>query len=167
MRKPRAFLLVLLLALAGLPLAGCETTPELSPMQKRQITARVLDGGYENVFRATMTVIQDNGYIIKNADLATGLITAEVNREEAHLSVAMQNLLFGKVDNRGTIVEISAVLNKLNDQASEVRLNIQQKTYNASGNSVDVDTIYDQKVFDGLFNDFQIEIKRREALGSK
>lgn len=71
-------------------LVGCATGPQLSQMQIRQLTTKMIEGSYENVFRATMAVLQDQGYIIKNTDMNSGLIVANIDRETSNFSQAMQ-----------------------------------------------------------------------------
>ena len=162
MRSPRLSYVLALVILAG----GCATTPKMSPMQLRQITTRTIQGGYENVFKATMTVLQDNFYIIKQTDMEAGLIVAEVNREASGWSQFLQALgSEGEISNKGTVVEASAVVGKLSETTSEVRITIQEKTYSSTGKTTRVKQLKDSEVYRSLFNDITIEVKRREALG--
>jgi len=162
MRSPRLSYVLALVILAG----GCATTPKMSPMQLRQITTRMIQGGYENVFKATMTVLQDNFYIIKQTDMDAGLIVAEVNREASGWSQFFQALgSEGEIPSKGTVVEATAVVGKLSETTSEVRITIQEKTYSSSGKTTRVKQLKDSEVYRSLFNDITIEVKRREALG--
>jgi len=74
---------------------GCAVQPQLSPLQKRQITTRLFDAGYENTYRSILTVLQDQGYIIKNTDMNTGLINATIDREAGKGSQVTQALIHG------------------------------------------------------------------------
>jgi len=133
-------------------------------MQMRQITTRNFDGNYENVFRATMTVLQDNGYIIKNTDMASGLIIANIDKETSKGSQFWQAVWAGYVWNKGTQVEASATVGKLNDAQSEIRMIIQEVNYGQYNNKNAIKTITDPKIYDALLNDIYIEVKRREAI---
>ena len=151
---------------------GCEVTPKLSPLQKRQITTRMFDCSYENAYRATLTVLQDQGYVIKNTDMDSGLIVGTVDRSASGSSKFWQALAFGYVPDKGTVVEASCMVNKLSEKSSEVRINIQEVKYGQS--SVFSGTgkqgskqIYQHEMYRNLFNEILVEIKRREALEKK
>ncbi len=150
-----------------LSLSGCATTaPQISPMQMRQFTTRNFEGNYENVFRATMTVLQDQGYIIKNTDMNSGLIVAQIDREASKSSQFWQAMFsqHGYIQNKGTLVETSVTVNKLNDAQSEIRMIIEEGTYGSFNNKTDIKTITDPKIYDAFLNDVLIEVKRREAI---
>ena len=85
----RVFTLIVVLVIV----LGCAVQPQLSPAQKRQITSKVYEAEYETTFRAVLTVIQDQGYIIKNTDMNTGLINATIDREEEMGSQVAQALI--------------------------------------------------------------------------
>ena len=148
-------------------LSGCATAaPQITPMQMRQFTTRTFDGNYENVYRATMTVLQDQGYIIKNTDMNSGLIVAEIDREASKGSQVMQALFSqnGYIANKGTLIQASATINKLNEAQSEIRVTIQEVTYSSLNSKTDIKTIKDPKVYDSILNDVYVEVKRREAI---
>ena len=88
-------------------MVGCATAPQMSPMQMRQITTRTIECSYENAFRATMTVLQDQQYVIKETDMDTGFILANVNRQTGGGTQLFQALLVGKYDT-DTLVDVSA-----------------------------------------------------------
>ena len=138
-------------------------------MQIRQLTTKTMEGIYENVFKATITVLQDQGYIIKNTDMNSGLIVANVDRATSGGSQFTQALFGGYVSDKGTMVEVSCMVNKINDTTQELRINIQETKYGQSSKwsgtgTQDVRRIYDEKVYQGLFNQIITEVKRREAM---
>ncbi len=158
---------VLSLLVCALFIGGCATTgPKISPMQMRAFTTRNFDGDYENVFRATMTVLQDQGYIIKNTDMGSGLIVAEIDRETSKGSQFWQYMFSsnGYIANKGTLIQVSATINKLNVAQSEIRVIIQEVAYGSFNSKTNIKTIEDPKVYDALLNDILIEVKRREAI---
>jgi hypothetical protein len=66
--------------LAGfLFLSGCATkkAPEMTPLQIQALQTRDFEEGKGIVFPSVISVFQDLGYTIKNADKDTGLIMAE------------------------------------------------------------------------------------------
>lgn len=145
-------------------LVGCAAGPQLSQMQIRQLTTKMIEGSYENVFRATMTILQDQGYVIKNTDMNSGLIVANIDRETSGGSQFMQALFLGSITDKNTVIEVSATVNKLNEQTQELRLNIQETNYSGSGAKQKINQIYDEKVYQNLFNEITLEVKRREAM---
>jgi len=145
---------------------GCvQQKPQLSPMQKRQITTKMVDGNYDNLFASTMTVLQDHEYVIKQTNKDTGLITAEVNKDAGFATKFFTTNKYGNVSNSGTKVEVSAVISKLSSTKNEIRLSIEEKTYNNSGGTTASKQLYQPEVFQTLFNDITTEVKRREAFG--
>ncbi len=84
---------------------SCQVQPKLSPMQKRQITTRMFECDYECGYRASLTILQDQGYVIKNTDMDSGLILASVDRKTSGGSQVLQALLLGYVSDKGTDVE--------------------------------------------------------------
>jgi len=160
--------IILLLSIFFL-LSGCATAPRLSPMQKRAITTKIIEGGYENIYRSILTVLQDQGYIIKNTDMNTGLITSTIDRESDSGSQFAQALFLGYVADKGSEIDVSIMVNKVNDSKSEVRINMQEVKYGQSSkwsgsSKQNVRHILDTEIYNSLFNEIQIEVKRRKAL---
>ncbi len=146
--------------------SGCiQQQPPLSPLQKRQMSTRMVEGDYDNVFAATMTVIQDHEYVLKQTNKETGLITAEVNKDAGFTSKFFTSNKYGYTANSGTKVEVSAVVSKINPTKSEIRLSIEEKVYNSNGGTTSSTQLYDVETFGTMFNDITTEVKRREALG--
>ena len=149
--------------------SGCASA-KVSPMQKRHITTHQIEGSYENVYRATMTVIQDQDYVVKNTDLASGLIVASIDREAAKASQFWQSVFVGTTLgiasswHKGTIIELSATLGKINDNLQELRMNLQETRYNKYGGKTDIKQILDAKIYQEFANQVTVEVKRREAL---
>jgi len=143
---------------------GCVTTPVLSPMQIRNITTKHIEGSYENIYRACITVFQDQGYIIKNTDMNTGLIAANVDREESKNSQFWQAFWTGYIYNKGTEVEVSCMVNKINETSSDVRISTQETRYSAYGGKTQIKQIYEEELYRNLFNEIITEVKRREAI---
>ena len=146
----------LVFAIAILMAIGCATGTKLSPMQKRQMTTKLIEGSYEDIYRATMTVLQDQDYVIENTDMNTGLIVARVRREKR------SGIIRANPD-KLTEIEITSVVNKLNDTNSEVRLSILETVYDKSSKR-DAKQVYDPRVYQNFFNEIIVEVKRREAM---
>jgi hypothetical protein len=145
---------------------GC-AAPEtpLSPMQKRQITTKQIEGSYENVYRAAMTVTQDQGYILKNTDMNSGLIVAAIDRETSKSSQFWQEFWMGSVYDKGTFIELTLTVGKISEALQEVRMSLQESRYNQFGGKTDIKQVLDPQVYQELANQIIVEVKRREALG--
>lgn len=148
-------------------LTGCATTPKLSPMQIRSLTTRNMEGGYENIFRSCLAVFQDQGYIIKNTDMDSGLIVANIDKETSKGSQFWQAFWAGYIYNKGTQIEVSCIANKVSDNASDVRINIQETDFAQWGNKTNIRRIYNEELYRNLFNEIKVELKRREVMMGK
>ncbi|MDD5428453.1 MAG: hypothetical protein PHI58_04360 [Candidatus Omnitrophica bacterium] len=77
MKKIRFFILICALSIG---ICGCVTTPEFTPLQRRVIESKELEGTFEDAFKATITVLQDKAFIIKTTDYNGGTLYAESER---------------------------------------------------------------------------------------
>ena len=145
--------------------SGCASRANLSPMQKRQITTHQIEGSYENVYRAAMTVLQDQGYVVKNTDMASGLIVASVDRETSKSSQFWHEFLLGEVWDEGTFIESTITVETINDSLQEIRISLQETRYTRYGGKTDIKQLVTPAVYQELANQITVETKRREALG--
>lgn len=162
----KTFFVSIIAGVALLFLVGCASIDaDLSPMQKRQITTKQVEGDYENAFRAAMTVLQDQGYVVKNTDMASGLIVANIDRETSKSSQFWQEVLVGGIYDKGTFIEATITVGKINNTLQELRMSLQETRYNQFGGKTDIKQITEVKAYEELANQITIEVKRREALG--
>ena len=153
---------LVLLALAVL--SGCATTG-MSTMQKRTIETRELAADYKTSFRAVMTVLQDNGYIIKNAQMDAGLITAEKNIEAGAGEQILETLFVGADKAiKGRVYEVSLTLEEWSPELTKARVSLQKVEYDASGRGRSTQNVSDPATLKQLFEQVQVEIERRKAL---
>lgn len=140
---------------------ACATppAPTLTPIQKQQIQSRTYDSGHkkEDLFNAVVTVFQDKGYIIENAHLDTGIVTAT---SESTNTTDFWQALGGTSSQMKT--KITATVQKYG-QGTRVRLNLlnvsNSKTKSCNGWGIcNTDTnssdkvIYDNQVYTAIFN---------------
>ncbi len=158
--------LVLASLLGLLVFTGCETTPEMSPQQRRSLQIRTFDSTYKNVFNAFKTVLQDEGYIIRNQDFSGGMILAEATKSSNHGAVkflrAFANNGNDYVTSEG--YSISVNLEEINKTATESRL-ILQKTQNMKRGSSIGNELLDPAVYKNIYQKVSVEIQRRQASG--
>lgn len=70
----------LMLTAVGLTFAGCavqQQKPPMTPLEIQSIQTREFESPKKIVFASVVSVFQDLGYTLKNADLNTGFINAE------------------------------------------------------------------------------------------
>ena len=133
-------------------ISGCATT--LPTLQRRSIESRDLEGTFEDAYKATLQVLQDYGYIIKNTDFDSGVIQGETG---------IQKGWFGIMTN----FEITATLEQFGENRVKERLSLikKQKTsspkYGTQENSYIVD---DPGLFQKLYDDIQKEMFIRRNL---
>ncbi|MCX5679790.1 MAG: hypothetical protein NTZ95_03945 [Candidatus Omnitrophica bacterium] len=133
-------------------LAGCATV-QLTPDQKRTIEARELEGVYEDAFKATLQVLQDNGYVIKSSDHASGVIQGETGVKMGW---------FGRMDN----TEITVTLEQFGANTVKERMTVVGKVKVSSqyGTHEDSKNIDDPELFQKLYNEIQKEMFIRKNL---
>ena len=145
--------------LAGLSilLIGCSnSTPQLSQMQIREMTTKEIQADFKTTFKATMSVLQDQDYIIENTDFNSGLIVAEkeVNKETTAGDVLM-TIFVDLRHNRNGKVKVSATVASVSDNVTKLRINIQEKnirrgTFGSADETIT--NIQDKRVYEVLFN---------------
>jgi hypothetical protein len=154
----------MLAALSVLFIVGCATQPPMSPQQRRALQSRTFESTtMDNVFRAFKTVLQDEGYVIKNQDMNGGLIVAEIQKSDSNS--AFWGALAGSGDYKtGQVYEVSVNLESVNKSTIETRLTLQEKSLMKSGGSQG-NEILDAKVYQTLYQKIKTEVERRKAQG--
>ena len=157
--------------LAGLSilLIGCSnSTPQLSQMQIREMTTKEIQADFKTTFKATMSVLQDQDYIIENTDFNSGLIVAEkeVNKETTAGDVLM-TIFVDLRHNRNGKVKVSATVASVSDNVTKLRINIQEKnirrgTFGSADETIT--NIQDKRVYEVLFNQISTEVERMKAM---
>jgi len=146
-----------LLAMTVLFCVGCVTASgktQKTQLQTREYQTRSYDtNDYKMVMKAVLNSLQDEGYIVKNAVLDLGLLTAtkEINVEDKG-QVLLQKLL--RKDKatwpKNATYEATANVSEFGSE-TRVRLNFQVKTYNNRGGVQGVRQISDAKFYQDFF----------------
>ena len=80
---------VIVLMIASVLVTGCMTTakkPAMTPLQIQSLQSREYESKKDIVFPSIISVFQDIGYTITNADIQTGLISAESSSQSDFMS---------------------------------------------------------------------------------
>ena len=148
----------LLAVCAVCSLCACSTSSRgsypgvMSQLQIREFQTRAFDTADTLlVMKALLNVLQDDFYIVKNADAALGLVTAtkEIDVDDR----GFWSRLFSDKDDRwkkNSIVECSGTVS-LYGKRTRVRMNFQVKTYDNSGAVMEVVQVQDQKFYQNFF----------------
>jgi hypothetical protein len=137
--------------------------PQKTQLQTRQVQTREYDtNDVKLVMKAVLNVLQDDGFIVRNAQLELGLLTAtkEVDlRGNGSGNDFWSNFFRGIDRNRG---QGEAIFNKLKQiessinisefgKQSKVRANFQVKILDNQGNTVEVYQVEDPKYYQDFF----------------
>ena len=149
------------LAIAFLVISACVSTPapppipKLTQLQIRQIqTRKYSDINTKGVMKAVIAALQDDGFIVSNADLDLGLISASV--ESYQLDKATKGYVeFWYGAGQGTYqttkrIEASITVHQ-HGETIKVRINLLAKAITNAGGLVWSQPIYNPKVYQNLF----------------
>ena len=148
---------------------GCQTTPSLTPQQRRTLQTRIYEAPYGTVFRAFKTVMQDEGYIIKNQDITGGLIVAEAqSTNRAGMFFQTLSLLDNSSHpyanyRTGQTYSWSVNLEEIQKDRIETRLILQRSDTFSQGGQVGMEVLKPE-VYRNIFIKVNNEVARRKAL---
>jgi len=128
--------------------------PEKTQLQIRQYQTRTYDVDSEIlVLKAVANVLQDEGYIITNAESDLGLITAE---KEASIEDGTEKffaILFAGANARykkSQIIESTANVSQFGEQV-KVRMTFRLKAYDNRGDLITLGQIEDEQFYQNFF----------------
>lgn len=141
-------------------LAGCAPHPqvddEATQLQVRQIQSREFDtSDTKLVMKSMMNVLQDEGYIVKNAVADLGLLSAEKNIDVENKTAAVLLTVLSSSNNprwdKHQVREVSANISEYGCK-TRVRVNFQTKTMDNYGCPTKVETVKDPQVYLEFFD---------------
>lgn len=143
-------------------LAGCvmpAPEPMMTPLEIQTLQSREYDSTKEIVFRSIVSVFQDIGYTITNADIQTGLISAESASESDFASKFWLGVA------RVSQTKATAFVEQIGNKA-RARLNFVEvrRTSSDYGQMDRHDTpVTDAKIYENAFNRIEDAIFVRSA----
>jgi hypothetical protein len=141
--------------------AQAKKPPEISGLALQQIQSRDYEVGKEVSFPSVMTVLQDAGYRIEQADKDTGLITGTASTKSA----TTYNIFWGFGKKKKTPVVSAFVEDR--GRGSRVRLNFVLSTTKSrvyGVGSADEEPMTDPAIYRDAFERIEKEIFVRQAL---
>lgn len=137
---------------------GCATTgvtPQKTQLQIREFQTRTYDtNDTKMVLKAMLNVLQDEGYIVQNANVELGLLTATKEIDIENKGEAFLALFFMGANARwkkNSIIESTANVSEFGTQA-RVRVNFQLKVLDNKGGILEVKQIEDEKYYQDFFS---------------
>jgi PBP1b-binding outer membrane lipoprotein LpoB len=155
MKKTLTFLSAI--CACALLLTGCvqSHTAPMTQLQTREIQTRDFDtANTKLVMKTMMNVLQDEGFIVKNAVMDIGLLSAEKNIDVENTSKAVIAVLLGGAQARWSkqqTVEASANISEFGAK-TRVRINFQTKLLDNFGCPQEVITITDLTYYRAFFD---------------
>jgi len=155
----RTIFVFLPLVLFMLLLSGCiAPRQEKTQLQIRQFQTRSYDTkDFKLVMKAVMDALQDENFIIKQADLELGFITAQRELDiesmgERFISSFLAALGGGTAQyKKNSITEATVNISEFGDQV-RVRANFQNKIIDNLGKVVKVEQVEDEKFYQEFFS---------------
>jgi hypothetical protein len=150
-----------LACLTALLTTGCthhSQASEMTQLQIREIQTRTfLAKDAKSVLKEMFNVLQDDAYIVKNANVELGFLTGEkdIDLEEGWVRALS---IFAHGNNatwkKNAIIEISANVTQFGSD-TRVRINIQKKLFDNFGRVLQVRQIYDASEYQAFFDKVQ------------
>lgn len=152
----------LMLASASLVAVGCATAPKepaMTPMEIQSMQSRSYEENKSVVFPSVISVFQDLGYTVEQADLETGFISALSATKGSGI---MTSLLLGASTTSQT--GATAYIEQIGDE-SRVRLNFVVKKGSSSkyGNSRNDTPILEPEPYQSAFEKIETAVFVRSA----
>lgn len=143
------------LGIATLALSGCasfDREPALTQLQVREIQTREFDtNDVKLVMKGMMNVLQDDGFIIKNAVADLGLLTAEKDIDiSSRKDILLASLVADGRWKQHSVQEISANVSAFGAR-TKVRVNLQKKTFDNMGAVVAVEQDLNPETYQSFF----------------
>ena len=159
-------LLTLLGVSACIPLA--DPRPELTSLEIQSIQKRDFDVNHSIAFASVLSVFQDLGYTIDDADKATGFITAQGPAEEAGFGWIE---LFVEDEDGDVVVtrqtKSTAVIEALNEERTSIRLSfvVGETQSGRRGTATRDEQILDPDIYRNAFDKIDDAIFIRQGTG--
>lgn len=132
-------------------------TPKKTQLEKRQFQTREYDSTDKAlVMKAILNVLQDEGFIVNNANPLLGFISGEKEFDLSDKSIDVQKE-FGKNTRalnwngvRVAVVEATANVTEYGKEM-KVRINFKRKLLNVYGNAQSIDEVDDENYYQDFF----------------
>ena len=155
--------LIVSLGLVLLLSACAGTQPEITPLQKREIQTRTYEHPKDTVFRATMAVLQDQGYTLEDADLEIGHISAisTTERPKKSFLAALLTARYSQAMNSKATAIVEEIQGRTSVRVSFV---LQLQTFSEYGKvNEDSAAVWDAEIYQIFFEALETAIFMRDG----
>lgn len=129
--------------------------PEMTQLQIRQLQTRTFAvADSKRVLKEMINVMQDDAFIVKNANAELGFLTGEKDVDVENGWNKAMSILAGNNNSswkKNQVIEISANVTQFGKE-TRVRVNIQKKVFDNFGRVMKVHPIYDSKYYQEFFD---------------
>jgi hypothetical protein len=150
-----------LVAAIAVPSYAKDKTPQMTPLQIQSMQTHEFDAPKEDVFASVVSVMQDAGYRIENAEIQTGIITS-VGSTKAKLNY---NIFFGFGKSKKTPMATAFV--EQIGKTTRVRLNFvmaKVKSTIYGSQPQDEEPVLDQSVYSDAFEKIEQALFVRRSM---
>jgi len=133
-------------------IVGCGTTPQKSSLEIQVIQKKEFETSRKNAFASVMSVFQDLGYVIKSADMETGLITGN--------SPTTRDWYTGDLFS----TTLTGVIDSINANRTYIRLNFVKIRQESKGGAKRATAVLDPEIYQNTFKRIQESIFIREGI---
>jgi hypothetical protein len=132
-------------------IVGCNEAQK-NPQQQKLLESKDLQGIYKDAYKATLQVLQDYGYAIKNTDYESGVIHGETGMKVDWFLMKWS--------------EITVTLEQFGDNTVKARLTVLNKERVSSqyGTSEKSKVVEDPALFSKIYDDIQKEMFIRQNI---
>jgi len=145
-------------AVLSVAVIACASAPELTSLQKQELQSREFETAKRPTFNGCVSVLQDIGYIIDEADFDTGVISAHGESKTSFLPPGE------------TQARVSIFVQEWGEATSKVRATFveHQTTHGQYGsNSETDDTVYDAPIYRNFFEELGKALFVNDAIAPK
>ncbi len=169
MKKLVLCLICLLLTCSSVVMAKSSKNEIITPqtqLQKRQYQTRNFSGvSKPTVMKAMLNVLQDQGFMVYNANPILGFISGSKEFSPGDKSIDMQRE-FGTTRTGGAVVAVVEATANVSEFGKDVRvrINFKRKLLNIYGNAQKIEEITDEAYYQNFFSsvDKAIFIKKKK-----
>lgn len=139
-----------------------------SPEEVKMMTTKQFETPKNQVFKAAISLLQSESYLVEDANENVGLIRASKRIENKNAGT--QRLLFGASKDANTS-KASIYIEDMNANLSEVKITLYEGAisssygvYSGKNTNSSEGMVYDPVIYNNWFNSLRAEIERRNAL---
>lgn len=128
-----------------------EKAPEKSQLEIREIQTRMFDTtDAKSTLKTMLAVLQDEGFVVKEANVDLGFLTAERQLDVQTKDAAFWGAFFDRPWKKNATIEATANVAEYGKQI-RVRVNFQEKVHDSDGKVATVEVIEDPKFYQEFF----------------